>query len=180
MINHNLLMYSLFDRSFSMDLDGVDYVVNYTEGDLYELAAKLVDHQTMHLKKYPIIWLQTGYTVQRDKTKRSVKLEGCRIFFITSSQLNPRYKQRFETNYNDFLYRILLKFDDIIDRMPGINSEMIDEFRTFPLNDISELTKRERDTDRGKIAISDIWDAIEYTTDIEISNECFPEFKIKI
>lgn len=176
MISHNTLLYDLLDRKFSMDLDGENYVVNYTEGDLYELAAKLTDHQTYNLGKYPIIWLQSGYTVQRDHNKRKTKLIGCRFFFITSSELNKRYKQRYESNYNDFLYKILLKFDKVINDRTGINSDIVDSFRSFPLNKVAEILGG----DDQKTPLYDIWDALELSTDIEITDGCFPEFIIKI
>lgn len=172
MINHNLLMYELFDRTFSVNYGGKDWAVNYTEGDLFELAKKLNDSTT----KYPIIWLQSGYTVQRDRMKGTVKLSGCRIFFITLGDLNTRYKQRFENNYNDFLYKILLKFDKIIERKTGINADLIDDITTYPLNDVAALMEGGNE----KATIQDVWDAIQLSTDIEITNECFSHLTINI
>lgn len=172
MINHNLLMYELFDRTFSVNYGGQDWVVNYTEGDLFELAKKLNDSTT----KYPIIWLQTGYSVRRDRMKDTVKLSGCRIFFITLGDLNSRYKERFENNYNDFLYKILLKFDNIIEKKTGITADLSDDFTTYPLNDIAGMAAEAGE----KTTIQDIWDAIQLSTEIEITNECFPHLKIKI
>lgn len=173
MINHNLLMYDLFDRKFSVNYGGSDWVVNYCEGDLFELANKLNESSI----KYPIIWLQMGYSVKRDRMKGTVTLQGCKIFLITLGDLNSRFKQRFEGVYDDFLYKILLNFDKTIDKTKGINSSLIDDIRTFPLNDIAELAAS---TKGQEITIQDIWDAIELSTDIEIINECFPQFKINL
>jgi len=173
MINHNLLIYDILDRKFSVNWGGNDWIVNFTEGDLYELANKLNESTT----KYPIIWLQQGYSVRRDKMLQKTTLSGCRFYFITVSDATTRYKQRYEKTYNEFLYKILLKFDKTIDKTTGLSASLSDDIRTFPLNDIAQLSAAEKGE---KIAIQDIWDAIELSTDIEISNECFPQFKINL
>lgn len=176
MINHNLLMYELFDRKFSINYGNTDWVVNYAEGDLYELAQNLNEIAQGSEPKYPIIWLQDGYTVQRNKMKGTVKLLGCKVFFITVAvNVNERNKLRYAKTYNDFLYKLLIKFDKVIDKTPGIMTQLEDDFRTYPLNEAaSELLEDQ------KLTIQDVWDAVQLTTDIEITNECFPHLKINL
>lgn len=175
MINHNLILFDVLDRKITVNYQGADWVVNYAEGDLFELANVLLDRERARETKYPYIWLQSGYVVERDRIKGTVKLSGCKIFFITSSDLQTRYRDRFAGNYGQFLYKIIAEFDKLIMKTNGMEANLRDEFRIFPLNNTDEfvLTATE-----NKIAIQDIWDAVELSTDIEITEECFPQFKI--
>lgn len=179
MINHNLLLYGVLDRTMNVDFNGKNYTINYTEGDLFEIAAKLKDSST----KYPIIWLQTGYKVQRDKQRRETSLVGCRFFFITLGSKTDRYKQRFESTYNNMLYQCLVKFDKIIRTKKGITASNIDDFVVFPFNDVDELSRREANNGsrsaEQSTTITDIWDALLLETDLVISDGCFPQLIIK-
>lgn len=178
MISHNLLLYELLDKTINVDFEGQTWNVNYAEGDLLELAQFINGRALGNLTKYPIIWLQDGYTVQRDKRKNVTKLFGCKFFFLTvAPDINSRYKQRYSKTYNEFLYKILLKFDKIIETRNGISSDIIDDFRTYPLSEAASALLKEANL---KATIQDVWDCVQLTTDIEISNDCFPEFKIKI
>lgn len=177
MINHNLLLYNLFDRTISIDFIGKNWIVNYTEGDLFELSMKLKDSQT----KYPIIWLQTGYKVERNKQGEQTSLVGCRFFFITKGSKIDRYEQRFKSTYDEVLYPVLNKFDKLIQNNRGIIASNIDNFTAFPFNDTTELGRKENNgkSDNQKATIADIWDAILLETNLTISNSCFPELIIK-
>lgn len=78
-LNHNALLYSLYDKKFTIEIDGNSWTNNYTEGDLFELW----DYLRQKDIKYPIIWLQTGYSVELDRNDKSrVNLNGCKIFLI--------------------------------------------------------------------------------------------------
>lgn len=175
MINHNLLLFDVLDRKITVNYQGVDWVVNYAEGDLFELANVLLDRERARVTKYPYIWLQSGYVVQRDRQKGTVKLSGCRIFFITSSELQTRYRERFAGNYGQFLYKIIAEFDKRIMKTTGMEANLQDEFRIFPLNNTDEFMTAATE---NQTTIQDIWDAVELSTDIEITEECFPQFKI--
>ncbi|AZB01289.1 hypothetical protein EG359_17445 [Chryseobacterium joostei] len=173
MINHNTLLYRVLDRTIKVKFQNNEFVANYTEGDLFELVAKLNDSAT----KYPIIWLQTGYTVERRKQEEKTKMIGCKFFLITLGSRTDRYKKRFESTYDNVLYPLLSKIDKVFDKSKGITASDVDSYMVFPLNDIAK-------DENGKqipelTAITEIWDAVLFETDITISNSCFPELLIK-
>lgn len=89
MINHNLLLYSLLDRKFSIEFNQNNWTVNFTEGDLFELNKKLLKSDV----KYPIIWLQSGYTVQDYVHGNKVDLLNCSFFLITKGDKHDFYKK---------------------------------------------------------------------------------------
>lgn len=174
MINHNTLMYNVFDRTITIE-DYLDetWVVNYAEGDLFELVANLQDKEA----KYPIIWLQTGYTVERRKQEGITKMTGCKIFLITLGDEVDRYEARFKDTYQGLLYPILSKIDEKFRKTKGLNVEDNDSYMVFPLND---LAKDEGGKNIPQLTtIADVWDAVLFQTDITITDDCFPEFKIK-
>lgn len=179
MINHNLLLYELLDRTITVNFNNKDWLVNYTEGDLYELTTKLNDSKT----KYPIIWLQSGYKVERNKIGDATKLLGCKFFFITKGSSTDRYEQRFASTFNEILYKSLLMFDKKIIKSKGIQADNLDEFTTFPFNDTTELNRKERDngskSSKQTATITDIWDALLLETNLSISNGCYPQLIIK-
>lgn len=174
MINHNTLMYKVFDRTITIE-DYLDqnWLVNYAEGDLFELVANLQDKEA----KYPIIWLQTGYTVERRKLEGITKMAGCRFFLITLGSKTDRYQDRFEDTYQNILYPLLHKIDERFRKTSGLKSDDNDSYMVFPLND---LAKDEEGKNIPQLtAIADVWDAVLFQTDITITDDCFPEFKIK-
>lgn len=174
MINHNTLMYRIFDRTITIE-DYLDesWVVNYAEGDLLELVSNLEDKEA----KYPIIWLQTGYSVERRKQEGITKMVGCRFFLITIGDKNDRYEDRFKDTYQYVLYPLLNKMDEKFRKTNGINAEDNDSYMVFPLND---LAKDEEGKNIPQLtAIADVWDAVLFETDITISNDCFPDLIIK-
>ncbi|WP_137905502.1 hypothetical protein [Chryseobacterium sp. 2VB] len=173
MINHNKLMYQVLDRTIIIKFQDRDWVVNYTEGDLFELVAKLEDSTT----KYPIIWLQTGYSVERRKQEGITKMVGCKFFLITLGSKTARYENRFESTYDHILYPLLKRMDEKFRKTKGLTAADNDSYMVFPLNDIAK-------DDKGNpipelTAITDVWDAVLFETDITISNDCFPDLIIK-
>ena len=173
MINHNLLLYSLLDRKFSIEFNLQCWDVNFTEGDLFELNKKLLKSET----KYPIIWLQSGYTVSDFVNGSTVELKGCNFFLITKGDQHDFYKKRFETNYQKMLFPLMEKFKKAIAKSKGVSilNDSI-EFVQFPFNDTTELTST---TGRKQATTGDIWDAIAINgINLRISKDCYPEFKI--
>ena len=174
MINHNTLMYKLFDRTLTVEnFQDQSWIANYAEGDLFELVAKLKDSTS----KYPIIWLQSGYTVERRKQEGITKMTGCKIYLITLGSKTARYKNRFQTTYDHMLYPLLTKIDKKLMKTRGITASDNDSYMVFPLNDIAK-------DDNGNLipeltAITEVWDAVLFETDITISDGCFPELIIK-
>lgn len=173
MINHNTLMYKVFDRTITIQFQDRDWLVNYAEGDLFELVAKLKDSTS----KYPIIWLQTGYVVERRKQEGLTKMTGCKLFLITLGSKTARYENRFESTYDHVLYPLLKRMDEKFRKTKGLTAADNDSYMVFPLNDIAK-------DDKGNpipelTAITDVWDAVLFETDITISNDCFPELIIK-
>lgn len=178
MINHNLALYEALDKTMSINAFGGDWVVNYTEGDLFELTKKLDDSNT----KYPIIWLQSGYKVARNHQQGQTQLENCKIFFITKGDMHDRYEKRYSTAYDEMLYPLLGKFDKLMRKTAGFFAADTDNFTTFPFNDTTELNRRS--TQNGtktpqQTAIIDIWDALLLETDITLDNCQFEHLKIK-
>lgn len=171
MINHNALLYSLLDKTITLSYGGSNWVVNYTEGDLFELTKKLNDSNT----KYPIIWLQSGYRVERSKTSRKITLQSCQFFFITKGSTTDLYEKRYNDTYKELLYKLLMIFDEVARKSKGVSLSNTDNFTTYPFNDTSQLNWRKDQ----KLPITDIWDALELETDLEISTGCYPEFLIK-
>lgn len=173
MINHNTLMYQVLDRTITVNFQNRNWIANYTEGDLFELVAKLEDSKA----KYPIIWLQTGYTVERRKQEEKTKMVGCKLFIITLGSKTDRYEKRFKSTYDNMLYPLLDKIDNVFRKTNGITASDVDSYTVFPLNDLA------KDEDGKNIpqltAIADVWDAVLFETDIEISNSCFPDLIIK-
>ncbi|WP_278494939.1 hypothetical protein [Chryseobacterium arthrosphaerae] len=174
MINHNTLMYRLLDRTLTVDnFQDQNWIANYAEGDLFELVAKLQDSTS----KYPIIWLQTGYSVERRKQEGITKMIGCKIYLITLGSKTARYRNRFESTYDHMLYPLLVEIDKKFMKTKGLAASDNDSYMVFPLNDIAK-------DDKGNqipqlTAITDVWDAVLFETDITISNDCFPELIIK-
>ena len=178
MINHNLLFYDLYDRSFSINFNQTDFVVNYTEGDLFELNKKLL----MSTTKYPIIWLQTGYRVSESRLGRSIELQNCNFFLITKGDQHDLYKKRYETNYQKMLFPLYENFKEVIRLTRGIDilNDTID-FVELPFNDVSELTARDGLKRKPENAtVTDIWDAIVIEgLNLKINEDCFPQHKIQ-
>lgn len=172
MINHNLLLYSLFDRQFSINFNGRDWVVNYTEGDLFELNKKLLMSQT----KYPIIWLQTGYSVGDEMMGNKVNLTNCKFFIITKGDQHDLYKKRYETNYQNMLFPLYECFKEVIRKTKGISiTNDIINFVESPLTDVVGMAITPEES-----TVTDIWDAIVIEgLNLKINEDCFPQFKIK-
>lgn len=173
MINHNTLLYNVLDRTISVEFQNNEFVANYTEGDLFELVAKLNDSKT----KYPIIWLQTGYSVERRKQEEKTKLIGCKFFLITLGSKTDRYEKRFKSTYENVLYPLLVKTDNVFKKTKGITASDVDSYTAFPLNNLA--TDEEGKNIPQLATIADIWDAVLFETEITISNSCFPELTIK-
>ncbi|CEJ71262.1 hypothetical protein BN1195_03607 [Chryseobacterium oranimense G311] len=177
MINHHILLNNLINGAFSIEYNSEEYVIKYTEGDLFELTKKLADSSS----KYPLIWLQTGYVVSEGRSKTETVLKGCRIFFITKGSFTDRYKKRFEDTYQNILYPMLSLFRKLINKTKGITITSNWSYTALPLNDVDELNSKEENGKKKteKVAIGDIWDAIILEIDLTISEGCFPELIIK-
>lgn len=177
MINHNLILYSNLDRKFSQTFGSADWVVNYTEGDLFEIVRKLNDSKV----KYPIIWLQTGYKVERNEQHQKTRILNPRIFIITKGNQHDRYEARFESNYQEMLYPILNKMLNVFSKKSGVNYSKTYTFTVFPFNDMAEMMRKETNgkTNPQTATLQDIWDALLLELPfIELADDCFSEFNI--
>ena len=166
MINHNLALYRLLDRTLSVHAYGSSWVANYTEGDLFELSKKLNDSKT----KYPIIWLQSGYSVERDSLSGTSTLTNCRIFFITLGSKHDRYKKRYGSAYDEMLYPLLEGFKKLFGRIKGFTLRANETFTTFPFNDTTELNSAKGG---GATVGGDVWDALLLETSITVDDCAF-------
>lgn len=166
MINHNLALYALLDRTLSVNAYGSAWVANYTEGDLFELSKKLNDSKT----KYPIIWLQSGYSVERNTLKKTSTLRGCKFFFITLGSKHDRYAKRYGTSYDELLYPLLVGVEKLLARTPGFYMADTNNFTTFPFNDTAELNDLSK---KGTTVTGDVWDALLLETSITVDDCAF-------
>lgn len=175
-LNHNALLYELYDKKFTIEIDGGSWINNYTEGDLFELW----DYLSQKNIKYPVIWLQTGYSVETDikEDRNRISLNGCKLFFICKGDLNDPYQKRFDTTYTNMLYPLLNKF---LSYKQGVTLSDDIRYKTLPFNAIDGSGQLMNDSSlKGqKASIQDIWDAIYLEIDIHLDKECFPEFIIK-
>lgn len=174
-LNHNALLYSLYDKKFTIEIDGNSWINNYTEGDLFELW----DYLRQKDIKYPIIWLQTGYSVELDRNDKSrVNLNGCKIFLIRNGDFNDSYQKRFDSSYQNMLYPLLDKF---LAYKQGVTYSDNIRYKVLPFNAIDGSGQLMNDSSlRGqKASIQDVWDAIYLEVDIHLDIDCFEEFIIK-
>lgn len=181
MINHNILLDDLLEGTITQSYNGRDFTVNFTEGDLFEFTAALMDERT----KYPHIWLQTGYVVGKGQTERETVLKSCRFFFVTKGSVNDRYKKRFRDTYQNILYPLLSKFKKKIEKQIGLSISGDWNFTVLPLNDVDEIQSNQDSKRVGKkqpqtTTTGEIWDAIVLEIDLTISEGCFPDLIIKI
>lgn len=167
MINHNLALYKLLDRTLSVDAFGGNWVANFTEGDLFELNKKLNDSLT----KYPIIWLQSGYKVQRNLVTGTSTLVGCKFFFITMGSKHDRYLKRYDTVYSDMLYPLIVAAEKLISKTNGMRLASESSLTALPFNDTSELARADFATKGQRATVGEIWDAVLYEADLTI-DEC--------
>ena len=177
MINTNLLINSLFDRKFYVNFNVGNWVVNFSEGDLFELNRKLVNAK----EKYPIIWLQSGYTERYRRDGRSVTLEGCNFFLITKGDVNDTYLRRYQTNYQGMLIPLFDRFLDTLAKAKGIDVLNGDiPHVKLPFNDVSELTSKDARKRYPQTAtVPDIWDAIVINDlNLRINTDCYPMFNV--
>lgn len=173
MINHHALFTDIFDRTIKVNYKNTDYLVNFTEGDLFELWKVLQSKK----QKYPVIWLQSGYKVVQDIRGVKTNLIGLQFFFITKGSVNDYNQKRFVDTFQDLLYPL---FNQFLEKIRSINGLRFgrDEysFISLPFNDVDELSARERDYGNKRITqtttTQDIWDAIALNISLTIDNEC--------
>ena len=182
MINHNELLRTLFEQTISVKYQGTDWAANYSEADLHQLWKVLQSSK----QKYPLIWLQTGYSVRQDIRGQKTYLENLRFFFITLGSTNDFYKKRFVDTFQEVLYPLLDGFLDKIKKARGVSfSREQYIFTTLPFNDVSQLQYRYSDygnkVESQTTTLPDIWDAIVLDVSLTLDNECqnIKPFKIK-
>ena len=177
MINCNLILYDLFDKTINIDFFGDNFIVNYNESDLIELTRVLNSKVT----KYPMIWLESGYRMVEpvNRGNKTLLLQGCRFFLITKGSQTDYPKTRFSTTYNELLYTLKEKFIDKIRKSKGISISGTNFTSTsLPFNSVSEILTRygtnnyDNDSARDNVS-TDIWDAIVIECDLLIKTNCY-------
>lgn len=181
MINHNEFLRVLLDKKIPIAYQGREWVANYSEADLQELWNVLQSSE----RKYPLIWLQTGYTVKQDVRGQKTHLENLRFFFITLGSSNDFYKKRFVDTFQEVLYPL---FNGFLTKIKKTNGVSFDGdyylFTTLPFNDVSQLQNRYSDygnkVSNQTTVLPDIWDAIMLDISLSLDNECenIKQFKI--
>ncbi|MDV3685276.1 hypothetical protein CMU45_02640 [Elizabethkingia anophelis] len=178
MINHNALLNDLLNRTLEVKFQDKLWKSNYAEADLFELW-RFLQHKD---RKYPVIWLQTGYVVNERRNSNRITLQGCKFFFITKGDSNDYYKRRFQTTYQEILYPLKDLFIKSIEKSKGISYYDDFSFITFPFNDVSELSARDavngsKRLDENSIG-QDYWDSLLLNIDLTISTGCYPEYNV--
>lgn len=180
MINHNEILNDLLNETISVEYNGKSFVNNFIEGDIFQVW-EVLDHKKT---KYPLIWLQSGYSVKENLLpgNNRKELSNCNFYLITKGDRIDFNSKRYTDTYKFILYPLLEKFKRIFYKSKGVNMSNEYEYITFPFNDISELSAKEP---KGKsvvqnAALSDIWDAIYLNVGLTINEDCYPEYKIKI
>lgn len=87
MINCNLILYDLLDKTINIDFFGDNFIVNYNESDLIELTRVLNSKVT----KYPMIWLESGYRMVEpvNRGNKTLLLQGC-VFLLNNKRKSDR------------------------------------------------------------------------------------------
>ncbi|NAW50778.1 hypothetical protein GNY06_05065 [Elizabethkingia argentiflava] len=157
---------------------GKTWRINFAEGDLNELWRILLVSE----RKYPIVWLQSGYVVHENHLNPIILLQDCKFFFITKGDSNDFYKKRYQTTFQEILYPMKDLFFKNMNRSKGISLSEKNSFVTFPFNDVSELESRSIIHGSQKALESstapDYWDALLLNISISINTGCYPEYKI--
>lgn len=177
MINHNEILRAQFNKTIKVNYGGKDWAVNYIEGDIFQVWSVLSHENT----KYPLIWLQSGYTVKENDLIGNNKkiLEDCNFYLITKGDPYDFNSVRYSDTFKNMLYPLLEKFKKSIAKSKGLAMGTEYEYITFPFNNVSELNeKKGLKANPQSTTTPDIWDAIYLNTTITISEDCYLEFKI--
>lgn len=178
MINHNALLDDTFNQNIEVKFNNTIWTNNYSEGDLFELW-RFLQHKD---RKYPVIWLQSGYTVKEKLNGSKISLIGCRFFFITKGDSTDYYKKRYLTTYQEILYPLKDLFIQKINNSSGIERSEDINFITFPFNSVSELSARDSSNGSKRLAETsdtpDYWDALLLNMDLTINTDCYTEYEI--
>ena len=149
------------------DDDNNDFKVVFRSGTHKELIAWLKQNQ--QTSNYPLIWLEQPYEETHINRKR-VKLDQMKLVLAVETNSAMLSGERLETTFKPFLYKLV---DYIIDVLTVSNiSSIPGEFKITKFENFS-------DSENGEIAkITDLWDAIKLTVDIELNDNCLREIKI--
>ena len=171
--NHHLLLDETFNK-MSVDYDGKNWKVHFYEADIFELNKILLSAE----RKYPLIWLQTGYEKRERINGGRFELQNLSFFIITKGDQTDRYNRRFATSFANILYPILDKLLITIKRESGFGFGSETQKTTdLPFNDVAELISRQKIKPQAT-AVPDIWDALILDIDLTVNPDCYPEYFI--
>lgn len=177
MINHNEVLDFVLNGTMSVEYGGKQWVNNYIEGDIFQVWEVLSTKKT----KYPLIWLQSGYTVSESNLKGNKSQSfNANIYLITKGDMHDFNKERYSDTYKFILYPLLEKLKNTVNKSKGVQFANDYEFITFPFNNQDGLNDKSNKSKPQTSILSDIWDAIYLNIDVTINGDCYPEFKIKI
>lgn len=173
MINHHAFLQSFLDKTLTSEYKGKEYQVNFTEGDIFELWKKQLNEK----RKYPVIWLQSGYKVIHDVRGNNIGLRNMRFLFITKGSVNDFNEKRFTDTFNEILFPLYSAFIDKIRKTQGVRFADNDySFVSLPFNDLTEISTRVRDygnkVTTQTTTSSDIWDAIILDINLDLDPHC--------
>ena len=178
MVNHNEILESLLNGTISIEYNAKIWTNNFIEGDIFQVWDVLSTKKT----KYPLIWLQSGYTVKESNLPGNNHkiLQNCSFYLITKGDEHDFNKKRYIDTYKFIIYPLLEKFKRVFSKSKGVALGNEYEYVTFPFNEIAELENKRSKSKPQTSTLSDIWDALYLNIDITINEGCYPEFKIKI
>ncbi|MDP9954693.1 hypothetical protein J2X97_000330 [Epilithonimonas hungarica] len=166
----------MFNETICIDFQGRCYPVYFYEADLFELNKALLNAKT----KYPLIWLQTGYSKKERTNSGRIELDNLSFFIITKGDQTDRYDKRFATSFHGIVYPIIDGFLNIIKSRSGIGFGSNDYTTTdLPFNDVAELMTRQQKAKPQTASVPDIWDATILDIDLTVHPDCYPEYYIK-
>jgi len=177
MINHNVLLEDMFNRTLKVEFQGAEYTSNFMEGDLFELWRVINASPT----KYPIIWMQSGYEVEEFNNTGNplITLSGLNFFLITKGGTNDRNTKRYRTTFENQLYPLKDMFIRKMQKAKGFT--ISDKFKSssFPFNEINDPSVGGMKMKSQNATIDVIWDAVYlHIPEIKINTNCYPEYLI--
>ena len=158
----------------SVDYDGKNWKVHFYEADIFELNKILLSAE----RKYPLIWLQTGYEKRERINGGRFELQNLSFFIITKGDQTDRYKKRFATSFEEILYPILGDFLSTIRNASGISFGS-ETYKTtdLPFNNVADLISRQK-IKPETTTVTDIWDAVIVDMNLTVNPDCYPEYFI--
>lgn len=152
----------LIDTLPLMLIDGVEFKVVYDFGHEDDLTILL----KQEIQKYPLIWLETGFTESHNTQKTEVDVT-LSFKLATSGFSSTLLNQvRLRTTFKDVLFPLLDNLEKCFKRANTVltieSTSDIEKFYNYGQDKESETTA--------------IWDALTFDVDLKFNNDCLRPF----